>query len=275
MNPREDSAAMWGGPGRSRNAPSLLEMVRNNTMDLALASTLWLLVERKASFIVAAGPQLAGKTTVLMALMDLAPPEHRKVRMLGVAEDFGFVSETKPSETYLMVAELSDHTPAYMWGDGARRLFELAVDGYSIAATMHADSPEEVSAMLSEPPVSLTAEQAAALDAVVNLLSIRGAQGTLRRVSALSVAGPADSSGRLSYVRLARWDPAEDSFRRDESPTARSALAARVGMTPAEVEVDLEGRARVLGSWLEGESIDSEAVRRLAGSYYEGRSTPG
>ena len=63
MTVYQDASGMWGLPGRGAGRLSILDLVGNNTLDLRLASLLWLLVEKKASVIVAAAPQLAGKTT--------------------------------------------------------------------------------------------------------------------------------------------------------------------------------------------------------------------
>ena len=98
------------------------------------------------------------------------PPWFERVYTTGHDEDFSFLPETDPSKTYVMVPELSDHTPAYLWGDKLRTLFEALGEGYSIAATMHADSPQEVVAMLREQPVSVPGDLIASIGVVVNLL---------------------------------------------------------------------------------------------------------
>ncbi|MCH7802101.1 MAG: hypothetical protein IIC24_11250, partial [Chloroflexi bacterium] len=69
----------WGGEGRSKNRLTILDLISNNTLSTELAALLWLLVEHKTSIITAAGPQLAGKTTLLTALLDLARPRFRSV----------------------------------------------------------------------------------------------------------------------------------------------------------------------------------------------------
>ena len=79
----ENVARWWGGQGRSDNRLTILDLVRNDTLDVTLASLVWLLVEKKASIIVAAGPQLAGKTTFLTAALDLAPPWYEQVYTRG------------------------------------------------------------------------------------------------------------------------------------------------------------------------------------------------
>ena len=233
-----------------------------------MASILWLLVEKRASIIVAAGPQLAGKTTMLMALLDFAPPRYARVYTRGVDEDFSFLKETRPSHTYLMVPELSDHTPAYLWGGAARRLFEILGEVYSVAATIHADSPEQVAAMLASHPVGLTGDLLAKLDTVVNLGIVEDDHGITRRVSSVNILDSANSG----YVRLARWDAGSDSFSHNETPEAMSALAFRVSLSPAEASTDLSRRSETLTAWMNRDSITVDAVRRMVTEHYEGSS---
>ena len=144
-----DAPSWWGGHGRSDDRLTLLDLVRNNTLDLKLAALLWLLVDKNASIVVAAAPQLAGKTTLLTALIDFMPPRYTKVFTRGRNEDFSFLSspDSDASNTYILVPELSDHTPAYLWGEEVRTLFQALDDGYSMGATMHADTPETRAAL--------------------------------------------------------------------------------------------------------------------------------
>ena len=268
MSSYDDGTGMWGGAGRDAGRLSLLELVRNGALDIAMASTLWLLVEKKASLVVAAGPRLAGKTTALTAIMDFAPPSYARVYTRGVEEDFSFLEETRPSDAYLMVPELSDHTPAYLWGGAAHRLFEILDEVYSVAATIHADSPGEVTAMLTGAPVGLTGDLLAQLAAVVNLGMVEDYHRITRRLSLICVLDPAASG----YVSLARWDPDSDSFSHNETAEAIPALAARVRLSPAEVSADLAHRSEILSAWMSQGYVTADVVQRMVAEHYEGSS---
>ena len=136
----QDTDAWWGTDGRKEGRPSVLDIIENGTMDVRTAALLWLLAEPKTSFISAAVPQLAGKSAVATVLIDFLPPKFQKVLSKGRDEDFSFLATAEPSKTYLLVPELSDHTPRYLWGDNVRPLFEALRDGYSFIATMHRSS---------------------------------------------------------------------------------------------------------------------------------------
>ena len=261
-----DAPSWWGGHGRSDDRLTLLDLVRNNTLDLKLAALLWLLVDKKASIVVAAAPQLAGKTTLLTALIDFMPPRYTKVFTRGRNEDFSFLSspDSDASNTYILVPELSDHTPAYLWGEEVRTLFQALDDGYSMGATMHADTPEEVVGALQAPPVNVPRGLLRHLHLIVTLRLVYGERGLVRRVSLLTSLASPDSDGRgLTAQRLARWEPDGDAFILEDSPETRAALAGRAGMAWADVEADLARRAKTLRSWLKRGPIGPGELRQL------------
>ena len=113
--------------------------------------------------VVAAEAQHVGKTTLLTALLDFLPPTSRVVELAGEDETFDWLPQAselgwpgvarpaaagsdpvRPATTVLLAHELSDHTPAYTWGAAARVAVRAASIGYGLAATIHADSLDEV-----------------------------------------------------------------------------------------------------------------------------------
>ena len=264
---REDSR-WWGGHGSDRNRLSLLDLVRNNTLDVATAALLWLLVEGKSSIVIAAAPQLAGKTTLLTALVDLVPPWFEKVYTRGQDEDFSFLQEKEPSNTYILVPQLSDHTPAYLWGGAVRKLFDALDRGYSFAATMHADSPEAVVAKLESHPLYIHRELVANLQAVVNLRLVYGEHEMRRRVNRLTIQVPDRSP---AFVTLARWDPDGDAFRHQDTGEARSALCELLRRSPRDVGSDLAVRAETLRSWLDLSRVTASEFEQTVAQHYQHR----
>jgi hypothetical protein len=72
------------------------------------------------------------------------------VFLRGWRGDFEWTDEIGPDRGYLLVNEMSDHLPIYVWGRNARGALELAGRGYGIGATMHADSLDEALALLHD-----------------------------------------------------------------------------------------------------------------------------
>ncbi len=264
----QDAGALSGGAEREAGRLSLIGLVGNGTMDLRLASLLWLLVEKRASIIVAAAPRLAGKTTVLNSILDLAPPWYRQGLTRGIQEDFSILTETDPETTYILVPELSDHTPAYLWGDAALTLFQALGRGYSLAATMHAESAAEVVQELARGPLRPSPELAGHLDAVVNLWMARDGDDVVRRVARLTLVRSRAGSQGLEFLTLAERDPSSDSMVHADADERDRALALVLGMPQGDVAGDLHRREQVLARWLAEGHTEGSKLRQAVLGYY-------
>lgn len=151
---------------------SILDVLRWGEMDFKLAGLLWLLMEKRASLIVAAGPSWAGKSTLFHALLDFLPPEIDKVILRGYYEDFRSLGNKKPETTYIVTEEISNHSYEYLWGYQVAKAFEFLPKGYALGGTMHARNIREVAYILNALKVPLP--QIADLGVIVTLQVTRG-----------------------------------------------------------------------------------------------------
>jgi hypothetical protein len=259
----QDESGWWGGRDRGVDRLNLLDLISNGTLDIRTAAVLWMLVERKSSMIVAAAPQLAGKTTVITALLDLQPPTYTSVMTRGREEDFSFLADTDPDKTYIMVPELSDHTPAYLWGDKVATLFGALERGYSVAATIHADSPTQIIAMLMADPVNIPAERVHHIGAVVNLWLGYGEQDMQRRLDRLTLVMPGPE-----LVTVGERDTETDAFVWSESSDARAALSQRLGNPRPSLDASLERKVEVLESWSSAGDLGTDGLRLAVARFY-------
>ncbi len=227
-------------PAPSDDPLSLVALVQNGTLDADLAALLWLTVARRGSIVVAAAPRLPGKTTVLSAVLDLAPAGTELVYTHGESEKFAFLDETDPGNTVIVVNEISDHLPIYLWGWRVLRVFEALERGYSMGATLHADTPEEVLEVLLDPEVGATPALVRQVCLIVNLAVVGQGDQPARRVRSAHVV-VTDEDGRLGAVRLAAWDAGTDSFQH-EGAGALAALAARLGLSLEALDAELSVR---------------------------------
>jgi hypothetical protein len=241
---REHPPEWWGWPWRLPRPLSVAELIAAGSLDARVAALLWVALERRASVLVAAGPNGAGKTVTLTALLDFLPPTVARVHLHGMAEEFAFVERTAPQHTYLLVNEISDHLPIYLWGRRVRRLFELVRAGYAVGATLHAASPDETLAYLRAPPLGLDEGAVAAIDLVVMLTLRRSDTGWLRRVSGVHVV--VLERGRATPQPVALWDAARDTHRCPLSD-AVPGLAERLRLRAPALVRAVERRA----TWLE------------------------
>lgn len=243
---------------------SIVELIRAGTLDAGLASTLWMLVEARSPLIVAAEQPGAGRSTLLGALLEFLPPEVRRVGLAGADETFDWLPQAselgwpgtaravpgapvRPDSTVLVAPELSEHQPAYTWGERARIAVRAATIGYGLATTLNADSLEEVFDSLGRPPVSLTADELSFLGCV---LILRRVDSGRRRVVAAHYVRPTvrDAHGhtqRLGPAILATWDPSRDRFE-DFGWGITPELAFRVGKRSGDFELEVERRREFL-----------------------------
>jgi type IV secretory pathway ATPase VirB11/archaellum biosynthesis ATPase len=265
---------------------SIVELIRAGTLDAELAAQLWLLVEARVPIVVAAGPQGVGKTTLLGALLVFVPPSITIVELAGESETFTWLPQAselgwpgvprptrqgdpiRPERTILLAHELSNHLPAYTWGEAARVAVRAASIGYGLAATIHADSLDDVFDELRRPPVRLTDDELSHLGVVVVLRRLDGGR---RRVAAAHYIRPVarDLHGhtqRLGPAVLATWDPATDGFEHFGWGVTPE-LATRVGRHAGDFEIEQDRRRDYLDHLVATAVTSRDAVRDAISAY--------
>lgn len=270
---------------------SIVELLRAGTLDAELAATLWLLIEGRVPVVVAAADQGAGKTTLLTALLGFLPRGIRTVELAGATEMFDWLPQAselgwdrpdgrapaavasadvpiRPDDTVLLVPELSDHLPSYTWGEEARIAIRAASIGYGLAATIHADSLDEVFESLRRPPVAVTDDELSRLGVVVIL---RRVGDGLRKVVAAHYIRPIsrDEHGhvqRLGPAVLTTWDPKVDRFEHFGWGVTPE-LALRVGRKPGDFELEVDRRGDYLADLAEAGLVEVDAVRAAIDGY--------
>ncbi len=271
---------------------SIVELIRAGTLDAELAATLWLLIEGRVPIIVAAQDRQVGKSTLLGALLEFLPPGIRTVELGGSMETFDWLPQAselgwqrssgatpavvageserpggaagpiRPDDTVLLVPELSDHLPSYTWGEEARIAIRAASIGYGLAATIHADSLDEVFETLHRPPVAVNDDELSRLGVVVIL---RRVDDGLRRIVAAHYVRPTsrDEHGhvqRLGPAVLATWDPKVDRFEHFGWGVIPE-LALRVVRKAGDFELEVDRRRAVLTGLVEAGIVAVDAVR--------------
>ena len=199
---------------------TVLELVRNGSMSAEMASTLWAAMDDRASFIVAAGPRQAGKSTTTEAILDFLPGSVPRHDLTGDRAQMDALAAS-PDGGYLVVSEFSDHTPRYLRGQQVVQVFDTAERGFSIAGTLHADTPEDAFAELrSHGPIP---DSHLERIGCLVFLGVRGwPENPVRWVSNIwQVDGVARGAprGRL----LCRWDSASARFVWENSVVGLSA----------------------------------------------------
>lgn len=127
---------------------ALADLVRNGTMSAEIAATLAGAAEERRSFLVFAVPRLAGKSTVMQAMLAHAGAD-TPVRV--VSGDPGETARLRGGDGrgYVVIPEISQApVPTYIWGEPVRRVFGLLSRGYALAAALHAPNVDEAFAIV-------------------------------------------------------------------------------------------------------------------------------
>lgn len=250
---------------------SVLDIIKSGTIDYKLAGLLWLVMEHRASVIVAAGPSWAGKTTLFHTMLDFLRPEIEHVTLRGYDEDFSLLGNSKPESTYLITEEISNHQWEYLWGYQVPKAFELVSNGYALGATMHARNIKEVVYILNALGVSVPL--IAGLGLIVTLqVAARGRSydDLVRYVDTVSTLSQSED-GLVAQILAYRQSPDSD-FGYIPEQLFRETLSEKFAIGYDNVSSEMEHRAKYLRE-LQLKGIHSrQEVRKAVYEYY--RSKP-
>jgi energy-coupling factor transporter ATP-binding protein EcfA2 len=237
--PPLDLPAHWWGPfGRRSTVLSIQDLIANRTISVDLAAWLWLLIEAGASTLVCAGPGGAGKTTLLTALTAFIGPNRAPYVVRGAYDPLDAIAGRPPAETVLLLNEISAHLPIYVWGPGARRVFEAGLAGAQLLGTAHAITPGGAAWELTAPPVHASDSDLRLWDLVVFIEAWWQGDQVMRQVAGVtsfSLEWPAAVLATRSADGIAWPNP---------SQTLR--VARRLGREDATIEDEVRRRVAAL-----------------------------
>jgi energy-coupling factor transporter ATP-binding protein EcfA2 len=247
---------------------SIIDVVNSGAIDFKTAGLLWLLMEHRASLLVAAGPSFVGKSTLLHALLDFLPPEIKQVTLRGYDEDFRLTGAGAPDKTYLITEEISNHSYEYLWGRQVVKALELIPKGYALGGTIHARSIKEVAYVLNAlgAPSSLIA----GIGLVVTLqVTYRRSYDTdlVRYVDTVSTIGLA-KEGLVAQL-LATRQSAGDEFVYPAEQALSNTLFNKFGIKYDDVFSEMELRGRFLSQLRDKGIYSREEVRKAVSEYYQ------
>lgn len=161
----------WGRASIPHQTPSLFQLVAAEMMSADVAGLLLALLERRFPLSIVSRDAGAGKTTLLTALVAELRPDIGRVQPRGCYEPFDFIwnPSVVPTETALLINEISPHWPFYLWGPAVAKTLRLSRRGYAIYATAHAGSASQFVALLAEEPLNVPPRDIAALGVIVML----------------------------------------------------------------------------------------------------------
>ncbi len=270
----------WGYHWSLPRPMSAVEIVESGSLDARLMATLWAVVSRRRGVMLASEAPMAGKTTTLSALVDFLPSGSVGVFLRGWRADFDWTDEIGSERGYLLVNEMSDHLPIYVWGLNASGALRLAGRGYGMGATMHADSLDEALALLHGELGSTDADLAG-MTVYLQYSAYQTPAGMYRRVeeawhlrlddegTLVSARLATIEGGRSPSLTGAQRDPEPPMLASDggrsrrplvHDPAAYALLAASLGLSSAALESELAERADYLAALAQRGICDPASV---------------
>ncbi|MEK6915048.1 MAG: ATPase, T2SS/T4P/T4SS family [Nanoarchaeota archaeon] len=249
----------------SRDPYTMIDLIKNKTCNLEIASLIWLAVEYEMNILVSGGTA-SGKTSFLNACMPFIPPNHRIISIEDTRElvlpDFLYwnplVTRTPNSEGKgkvtmldLLVNSLRMRPDRIILGEMRKHeeamvLFEAMHTGHSVYATVHADSAPETISRLTNPPISIPANLLKAVN--LNVVMFRDRKKGIRRIS--QVAEFDTEGDRANSNIIYRWVPEKDQIIvHRESMRFFEDLSRHTGLSESDIKKELEERKKIL-DWL-------------------------
>ena len=262
---------------------TITELILDGVIDPLIAAFFWFMIENKRTFMIF-GATGSGKTTLLNALLTFVHPamkictveETREINIpsknwvpfvsretYAVGERIGEVS------LYDLVKVTLRYRPDYIIvgevrGAEAYVLFQAMQSGHGGISTMHAESIESMINRLTNPPMNVPPQLIPTLNFVIHISRVKINKRIARRVLAVYEVHSVDS-----YVKLAEWDPINDTFIHylDKSEILER-VAEQIGLTKEKAWQEIERRAALLEYLAEKKIVEYNEIVKWVYSYY-------
>lgn len=192
---------------------TIAELVRNGTMSADMAGLLWAAVDEKISFLTAAVYRNAGKSTVAKAMLSLRP---KNVSLHYISDSLEITEKLLQVEKhggYLVVDEFSQaDVPGYLWGEQIRHVFKMLKGGYSLQASLHAESAEDAILELTQKN-QISDEDASQIQLVIFIEMFGTTLGDAkRRVTQIYEVHRVEGGLPMGHL-LFEWNSKDDTFK--------------------------------------------------------------
>lgn len=263
------------------------QLISFNTASPEMLAYFWLLIQYKASLLVAGGTA-SGKTTLLNALAFFIPPEARVVSiedtreinlprenwLPAVARTSIGVGKVGEVDLFALLKNSFRQTPDYVIvgevrGKEAFVLFQGMASGHSSMSTMHADSVDTLIRRLQTPPIELSPTLVNSLDCVAIATHAVVKNHETRKIREVVEIVNVNNDGTALINTPMVWDPAQDAFFFKKQSKVFEKISARQGIALDTLYQEFLTRAKLLYELYRQKIFGFEEVQKVVNDYYK------
>jgi len=268
---------------------TIIDLIKNETINENIAAYLWLLVENKMSLIMI-GATGAGKTTSLNAIACLIRPSYKIISVEEVAEinlphenwvstisrsGFGVESEGE-IPLFSLIKSAVRHRPdliivGEIRGEEAYVLFQALATGHGGLCTIHAENVETAIKRLTQPPMNIPPAIIPLMNCAIVVKHVRPPifDQSGKRLSSRKFIHVAEIKNANTIHDIFTWDPSTDTFQEDLSNSfLLKNIARSLSVSMDRLMQELEHRKEVLLRMTEQNIRDYRSLNNYLSKYY-------
>ncbi len=266
---------------------TIVDFISSKTLNEEVAAFLWTALQYEMNALIVGGTA-SGKTSLLSVIMNFIPPNHRIVSIEDTREiqlpDFlhWVPLTTRPKNPEgkgeitmldLMVNSLRMRPDRIIVGEIRRSreaevLFEAIHTGHSVYSTLHANTADETTKRLTNPPIDIPVTMLGAL----HLIGVmhRDRRREIRRV--FEIAELSGSGNSLELNPIFKWIPSTDEIISLNKPSRiLDELKLYAGMSYDDFLEDQKEKKSII-QWLVNKGInDINSIGRVVSEYYSNK----
>ncbi|MBC8233113.1 hypothetical protein H8E77_26505 [bacterium] len=259
---------------------SIVDLLNANTLSVEMAAHLFCIMSHGASFLTAAKPGNAGKTTLMACILMFLPPNTSIVTINEPSVISRALQGSNERACYLCHEIGSGPWYGYLWGDDVGRFFKLIDKSHSIASCIHADTIDEMKEIILSDELNVSEEYFRQLDFILFMHLERNGWETTplppfgkgeytRRVSTFYEATGALSQNSESHRPLFIWDKDSDKFYQQDDSLLLQTLGRSKGIDQKQIQKQLVECEDFIRWLIEQKINDYRKVRKEIISFYE------
>ncbi len=272
----------------NKNPFSIIELVKNGTMNSEVAAFLWTAVEGEKNYpfnILIIGGTGSGKTTTLTTLSSFMPSSDRIITIedpieINLSKRKNVIRmENHPNKTNkeMNVNSLLENAlrmrpdrliVGEVRGAEAKTLFNAMNVGHSAMGTMHANSPQDCVSRLTGKPMEVPNNMLHLMDLIVVQQNVQSKNETKRRIT--EVVEVQRGEGRVSFGELFVYSPKHDEARKTSVPSHKiETLASLSGKSIKEINARMKEKQKIIERLLKNNVFEFAKVEAVLQQYYE------